>query len=222
MDAPVIDIKCAAVMALSSEESLKAAEREFRTHDRKVHRAAKQRYEAVVAHRENNEAAKALIISAAALAAEPMIPANRLVELDRAWAALGQTHLSDNTKGEYAKHWATLTTVTRERGDKQLTINRWMAEAAEANTVLNTAALACANGVNDRHELSALNQSVEQLLASAPVQDESVTPGANVNTAKTTKTFEKLAALVASLNASLLASQQVALMPASGFGFFLP
>ena len=67
MDAPVIDIKCAAVMALSSEESLKAAEREFRTHDRKVHRAAKQRYEAVVAHRENNEAAKALIISAAAL-----------------------------------------------------------------------------------------------------------------------------------------------------------
>lgn len=210
MDAPVIDIKCAAVMALSSEESLKAAEREFRTHDRKVHRAAKQRYEAVVAHRENNEAAKALIISAAALAAEPMIPANRLVELDRAWAALGQTHLSDNTKGEYAKHWATLTTVTRERGDKQLTINRWMAEAAEANTVLNTAALACANGVNDRHELSALDQSVEQLLASAPVQDESVTPGANVNTAKTTKTFEKLAALVASLNASLLASQQVA------------
>lgn len=210
MDAPVIDIKCAAVMALSSEESLKAAEREFRTHDRKVHRAAKQRYEAVVAHRENNEAAKALIISAAALAAEPMIPANRLVELDRAWAALGQTHLSDNTKGEYAKHWATLTIVTRERGDKQLTINRWMAEAAEANTVLNTAALACANGVNDRHELLALNQSVEQLLASAPVQDESVTPGANVNTAKATKTFEKLAALVASLNASLLASQQVA------------
>lgn len=210
MDAPVIDIKCAAVMALSSEESLKAAEREFRTHDRKVHRAAKQRYEAVVAHRENNEAAKALIISAAALAAEPMIPANRLVELDRAWAALGQTHLSDNTKGEYAKHWATLTTVTRERGDKQLTINRWMAEAGEANTVLNTAALACANGVNDRHELSALDQSVEQLLASVPVQDESVTPGANVNTAKTTKTFEKLAALVASLNASLLASQQVA------------
>ena len=210
MDAPVIDIKCAAVMALSSEESLKAAEREFRTHDRKVHRAAKQRYEAVVAHRENNEAAKALIISAAALAAEPMIPANRLVELDRAWAALGQTHLSDNTKGEYAKHWATLTIVTRERGDKQLTINRWMAEAAEANTVLNTAALACANGVNDRHELSALNQSVEQLLASAPVQDESVTPGANVNTAKATKTLEKLATLVASLNASLLASQQVA------------
>lgn len=210
MDAPVIDIKCAAVMALSSEESLKAAEREFRTHDRKVHRAAKQRYEAVVANRENNEAAKALIISAAALAAEPMIPANRLVELDRAWAALGQTHLSDHTKSEYAKHWATLTTVTRERGDKQLTINRWMAEAAEANTVLNTAALACANGVNDRHELSALDQSVGQLLASAPAQDGSATPDANVNTAKTAKTFEKLAALVASLNASLLASQQVA------------
>ncbi len=215
IDAPVIDIKCAAVMALSSEESLKAAEREFRTHDRKVHRAAKQRYEAVVAHRENNEAAHALIVSAAALVAEPLIPANRLVELDRAWAALDQTHLADDTKSAYAKHWATLTTVTRERGDKQLTTHRWMAEAAEAITMLNAMALDCANGIKDRHELSALDQSVEQLLVSAPVQDSSVAPGANVDatnamgTAKTAKAIEKVAALVSSLNASLLASQQV-------------
>lgn len=215
IDAPVIDIKCAAVMALSSEESLKAAEREFRTHDRKVHRAAKQRYEAVVAHRENNEVAQVLIGSAAALAAEPMIPANRLVELDRAWAALDQTHLSDDIKSEYAKHWATLTTVTRERGDKQLTTNRWMAEAAEAITMLNAMALDCASGIKDRHELSGPDLSVEQLLATVPVQDSSVASGANVDatnaisTAKTAKAFEKVAALVTSLNASLLASQQV-------------
>ena len=49
--APHIDVKCAAIAALTGEATLKAAEREFRTHDRRVHRAAKQRHEAAVAQR---------------------------------------------------------------------------------------------------------------------------------------------------------------------------
>ena len=56
-EAPSVEIKLAAVMALTSEESLKSAEREFRTHDRRVHRAAKQRFEAMVSQREAREAA---------------------------------------------------------------------------------------------------------------------------------------------------------------------
>jgi DNA repair protein SbcC/Rad50 len=199
IDAPVIDIKCAAVMALSSEDALKTAEREFRTHDRKVHRAAKQRYEAVVAHRENNEAATALIASAAALAAEPMIPANKLVELDRAWAALDHSHLNADTQAEYAKYWAALTAVTRERGDKQLTINRWLAEATEAEAQLNATTADVANGVKDRHELLSLNQAVETLRAAAPVND------GNANA----KNMLKVVALVESLGATLNTSQQV-------------
>jgi DNA repair protein SbcC/Rad50 len=200
IDAPVIDIKCAAVMALTSEEALKTAEREFRTHDRKVHRAAKQRYEAVIAHRENNEAATTLITSAAALAAEPMIPANKLVELDRAWAALDHSHLNADTQSEYAKHWAALTAVTRERGDKQLTINRWIAEASEAETQLNATAQEVANGVKERHELLSLNQATETLRAAAPAND-----GNEANA----KNMVKVVALVESLGAALNTSQQV-------------
>ncbi len=199
IDAPVIDIKCAAVMALTSEESLKAAEREFRTHDRKVHRAAKQRYEAVVAHRENNEAATALIASAATLAIEPMIPANRLVELDRAWAALDHAHLNADTQAEYAKHWATLTTVTRERGDKQLTINRWLAEAADAVTNLNSAAMEVASGTKERQELLSSAPVAEALRANAPAPQED----------GNAKVLEKIAALTGSLDAAIATSQQV-------------
>jgi DNA repair protein SbcC/Rad50 len=200
IDAPVIDIKCAAVMALSSEDALKTAEREFRTHDRKVHRAAKQRYEAVVAHRENNEAATVLIASAAALGSEPMIPANRLVELDRAWAALDHTHLNADTQAEYAKHWTALTAVTRERGDKQLTINRWIAEATEAEAQLNTTAMEVVTGVKERHELLSLSQAVETLRAAAPAND-----GNEANA----KNRVKVTALVESIGAALNTSQQV-------------
>lgn len=200
IDAPVIDIKCAAVMALTSEDALKTAEREFRTHDRKVHRAAKQRYEAVVAHRENNEAATVLIASAAALAAEPMIPANKLVELDRAWAALDQSHINADTQAEYAKHWTALTAVTRERGDKQLNINRWIAEATEAEAQLNATAGEVANGVKDRHELLSLTQAVETLRAAAPTAD-----GIEANA----KRLAKVTPLVASLGIALNTAQQV-------------
>jgi DNA repair protein SbcC/Rad50 len=200
IDAPVIDIKCAAVMALSSEDALKTAEREFRTHDRKVHRAAKQRYEAVVAHRENNEAATALISTAAALAGDAMIPANKLVELDRAWAALDHTHLNADTQAEYAKHWTALTAVTRERGDKQLSINRWIAEAGEAEAQLNATAADVANGVKERHELLSVSQAAEALRAAAPAQD-----GNEANA----KNMVKVAALIESLGAALNTSQQV-------------
>ncbi len=200
IDAPVIDIKCAAVMALTSEEALKTAEREFRTHDRKVHRAAKQRYETVVAHRENNEAATTLIASASALAAEPMIPANKLVELDRAWAALDHSHLNADTQAEYAKHWTALTAVTRERGDKQLNINRWIAEATEAEAQLNATAAEVANGVKDRHELLSLAQAVETLRVAAPAPD-----GVEANA----KNMAKVAPLIESLGVALNTAQQV-------------
>ena len=50
-ESPLIDIKHAAVDALTGEDALKRAEREFRDHDRRVHRTAKQRYESLVNRR---------------------------------------------------------------------------------------------------------------------------------------------------------------------------
>ena len=78
--APFIDIKHAAVQALMSEDALKRAEREFRNHDRRVHREAKQRWEAKVAEREARAQAAQLLETATALVQESNIPANRLVE----------------------------------------------------------------------------------------------------------------------------------------------
>ncbi|MEO5882874.1 MAG: hypothetical protein ABIQ06_10710, partial [Caldimonas sp.] len=83
-----IDVKVAAIGALNSEAALKLAEREHRDRDRRVHRLAKQRHLTQVALRETASQAGSLIEAARALIDEPLIPANVLVRLDRAWQAL--------------------------------------------------------------------------------------------------------------------------------------
>ncbi|MCY7389104.1 MAG: hypothetical protein LH481_13775, partial [Burkholderiales bacterium] len=64
-ESPLIDIKHAAVEALTGEDALKRAEREFRDHDRRVHRTAKQRYESLVNRRVAGVSAAKLIETAA-------------------------------------------------------------------------------------------------------------------------------------------------------------
>ncbi|MBK7517284.1 MAG: hypothetical protein IPI51_17155 [Betaproteobacteria bacterium] len=86
--APRLEIKMAAVQALAAEASLRQAEREFRSHDRKVHRLAKQRLEAAVAQREARARAQVLLERAAALVDEADVPINHVVELDPGWHAL--------------------------------------------------------------------------------------------------------------------------------------
>ena len=85
---PLLQIKLAAVQALAGEAALKQAERAFRSHDRKVHRAAKQRLEGAVAQREARAKARALLDAATLMSAEARVPANRLVALDSEWQAL--------------------------------------------------------------------------------------------------------------------------------------
>ena len=174
-EAPSVDIKLAAVMALTGEESLKSAEREFRTHDRRVHRAAKQRYEAMVSQREAREAAAKLIESAAALVKEAKIPANRLVELDRAWLALDLALVHPAQRDEFAALAADLTTLTRERGEHQLHLNRWTADAKQALLHLNVTAGDVAAGIKDQTLLAAPCDTATALLKSIPEGDASAT-----------------------------------------------
>jgi exonuclease SbcC len=101
-EAPTTELKLAAVQAMSTESGLKAAEREFRTHDRRVHQLARQRHAQAKAMREVAERATALIQTAAALLDAPVIPVNRLVEFDRAWQALDASMLSAAHQAEYA------------------------------------------------------------------------------------------------------------------------
>ena len=176
-ESPVVDIKQAAVNAIAGEETLKLAEREFRTHDRRVHRAAKQRYEMVVARREAREGAAKLIEAAAALVKEEKIPANRLVELDRAWLALDIALIDPAMRSEFAALAADLATLTRERGAHQLAVNRWTTDAKQALGRLNVTCVDVAAGLKTREDLEKAVASANTALTAMPAGESTTQLG---------------------------------------------
>ncbi|MGZ5131061.1 MAG: DUF349 domain-containing protein [Caldimonas sp.] len=168
-----VDVKVAAVAALASEAALKIAEREHRDRDRRVHRLAKQRYLAQVASRETREHARLLIEAAQALVDQPLVPANRLVELHRAWQALDLTLLDAAQRAEFDALLTRLAALTRERGDHTLKLERWTAEARQALARLHAACAAAAAGTHDRAHLGAAGAAAQAVLEAAPIEDAS-------------------------------------------------
>jgi len=171
-DAPLEEIKLAAIQSLSSEEALKAAEREFRNHDRRVHREAKQRYELLVARRAARDQAGELIAAATALRNESQLPANRLVELDRAWQAIEPSLLEESQVALFSAALADLSALARERGDRLLHSKRWAAEANGAASHLAAVVAKVAEGSAVAADLNAPRQDVESRLAAAPPADD--------------------------------------------------
>lgn len=139
IDAPSVDHKLSAVQALGSEESLRIAEREFRKHDRRVHSLAKQRYESMVKQRETRATAAELIQSAAVLLEAPVIPANRLAELNQTWEQLDHALIEDEDKSRFTKLQTDLAELIRERGEHKRTLSRWSTAANQALKDLNSA-----------------------------------------------------------------------------------
>ena len=130
--APLLEIKLAAVEALVAEDALKRAERQFRRHDRRVHRIAKQRLEAAVAQRESRARAHTLIETASALTLAPLLAANHLVALDRDWQALDADLLEAAQRSEFDALREHLNALLRERGEREQRLQRWLATAARA------------------------------------------------------------------------------------------
>lgn len=130
--APLLEIKLAAVDALVTEDVLKQAERELRSHDRRVHRAVKQRLEATVAQREARARAQALIETAAALTGDALVPVNRLVALDREWQALDARLLDASQHTRFSELRDRLNASLHERGEQQQHVRRWTADATRA------------------------------------------------------------------------------------------
>jgi DNA repair protein SbcC/Rad50 len=157
-EAPILQVKEAAIEALTSEDALKRAEREFRTHDRRVYRTAKMRYEAAVAQREARHSAHGLITVAIGLANEAVVPANRLVELDHQWQALPQNHLTAESVTEYKTITDAIAARIRERGDAQLATKRWAVEAQSATSALQTYLTTVASGDGTMEELAVIQQ----------------------------------------------------------------
>ena len=198
-ESSLIDIKHAAVEALVSEDALKRAEREFRDHDRRVHRTAKQRYEALVNRRVASVSAAKLIETGSVLLHEVSIPANRLVELDRAWAALDQSALEDKQKADYLALWTKLSSLTRERGEQQLQTKRWLADAELSLSDFIALCSDAADGAQERSTFADARAKVDAVLLAAPRQVNLQTPQVDAKSAELQHALQLAAAIDARL-----------------------
>lgn len=136
-----VEVKLAAVEALAGEAALKQAEVEFRDHDRRVHRLAKQRHERAVATRLARAQAARLIEAAQVLAREPVIPANLLVDLDRDWAALDADLLEPAQRDAHAALMAEMAAHSREQADRPRRLRQWREQAQQVLHALRQACL---------------------------------------------------------------------------------
>ena len=162
---------------MSGEDALKQAEREFRTHDKRIHRTAKQRHETLVSQREARATANQLISAAGALLQETMLPANRLVELDQAWRALDAALLEEQQKADFAGLQAELAAQARARGEQLRAINRWTSEAGQALADLKAACTETAAVVaeQEQNELDAAMHAARSALAARTTLPEAAT-----------------------------------------------
>lgn len=170
---PLLEIKLAAVAALTSENALKQAEREFRSHDRKVHRLAKQRWEASVAQRTVRLQAQGLLQRMRVLLGEADVPVNHVVALERDWDALPAELLEPGPCAEFAELRTRLASVMRERGDAQQRVQRWATDAKRF--VLDwPAAINTAAQHGSAQDAALLGQAAAALRQSRPSQPSTV------------------------------------------------
>lgn len=171
LTAPLLEIKLAAVEGLVTEVALKQAEREFRSHDRRAHQAAKRRLLAAVSEREARTQATALIETARALSRDELLPANLLVALDRDWQALSPGFLTPAQSAEFSELRDRLNAAIRDRAEHQQRIQRWSIDATKALADLRlVCADAAANGrrVETDNELAIRSDAARALLAMCP------------------------------------------------------
>ena len=135
-EATAVSLKIAALEALASERVLRQAMHELRDHDKRLYRAAKTRWEIMHGRRITTEAAQSLIANAKALAAQDVVPVNRVVELDQSWAELDRNLLDAELLEEYVSLGMDLAARVRTQGEHGQAIVRWLAAVDEAMTEL--------------------------------------------------------------------------------------
>ncbi len=165
--ATVLDIKLAAVQALVAEPALLQAEREFRSHDRKVHRVAKQRLESAVAQRSTRARAQALIGSAQALLDQAPVAVNHLVALDRDWQGLDPSWIEAPQQALFTDLRQRIASAVQSQSGQQQVSQRWLADAAQAREALRQDCAAAAAGAS-RIDLTAHQTLIAGLQAACP------------------------------------------------------
>ncbi len=195
-DAPSIDLKLAAVQALTQEASLKLAEREFRTHDRRVHQLAKQRHASVKLQRETTTRADELLQVGQELLDHTEIPVNRLAELDRHWHALDATLTSPTHQAAFKALSASLTAQLHAQTEHRATIKRWTGQARQAIAQLDAAGRGPVTEGPTGDALMQARDAAAQVLADMPADDSLLALQANVQSALTRSASIPIAPLV--------------------------
>lgn len=167
-EAPGVDLKLAAIEAMTGEESSRRAMRELREGDKRLYRAAKSRWQAISGKRKAIAQANALIANARALLEQELPPVNRAVELDRAWNALPAEWLDAGLRAEFAALSAQLGARARERGEGEQAITRWLSATDDAIGRLKASLAGVAQGDLPPGAAQSLATGLLELLGRVP------------------------------------------------------
>ncbi len=166
--APTVELKLAALNALTHESALKQAMREFRDHDKRLHRLARTRWLAASNKRIALAEAGALLANARALLEQESVSANRIVELDRAWAALDSELLDAALPTEFVALREQLAAKARAHGEGEQAIVRWLATSDAAIAQLQASLPGVAQGDALPATVSALAANLLGLIGDVP------------------------------------------------------
>jgi hypothetical protein len=165
---PGVDLKLAAIGALTQEGSFRRAMREFRDQDKRLYRAARSGWQAASGKRKAAAKAEALIASARALLEQDLVPVNRAVELDGAWAALTPGFLDAALQAEFAALSTQLGARVRAHGEGENAITGWLAAADDAISHLSGSLAGVAQGALPPAATETVAAQLLELLRSIP------------------------------------------------------
>jgi len=137
-EAPTVSLKLAALQALTQEEALRLAMHEYREQDKRLYRVAKTRWDTAVSRRTTLAEATQLIANARELLDQPRVPVNRVVELDRAWAALPAELIEPDMAHDFVTLSEQLGAKVRASGEYAQAVARWLTAIDGASKNLNT------------------------------------------------------------------------------------
>ena len=143
---PGVDLKLAAIEALTQEDSFRRAMRELGDQDKRLYRAARSRWQAASGRRKTAAKAETLIASARALLEQELVPVNRVVELDHAWAALNAEWVEAALQAEFATLSTQLGARVRAYGEGEREAIRWLAAVDDAIAQLRSGLADIAQG----------------------------------------------------------------------------
>jgi hypothetical protein len=171
-EAPSIELKLASLQALTQEDSFREAMDEYRDRDKRLYRTVRSRWDAAKARRAASAEADALIAAARGLLDQEVVPANRVAELDRAWAAVADAGLLPELQAEFAALREQLGARMRARGEGEKALSVWLKAVDEAVDKLTATLPGVAHGSVPPDEVQALAAGLLELLSSGQEMED--------------------------------------------------